>query len=532
MPVANNRKALHNSGMSALIKKVRQLVLVFGDQLSHDNPAFESFCPESDLIVMIESAGEARSVWSHKARIALFLSAMRHFCDELVEKGWPVHYHALTVGSPESLLDILSALIRQYQPVSVCACEPGEYRLEQGLIELCRSLDVPLKLLDDTHFMCSRAEFSKWSSRLKTLRMEFFYRDMRAKHGVLMAENGEPIAGQWNFDADNRKGYPKQGPGDVPKPAQFVPSETTREVFELVETHFPTHPGSLAHFAWPVNRAQALDALQRFIDLRLPNFGPWQDAMWTDHPFGWHSLLATSLNLHLLNPREVIFAVQDAYQKYGLDLGSVEGFVRQMLGWREFVRGVYWTDMPALKANNFYNHQRPLPNWFWSGKTQMRCMQQVVDQTLQYGYAHHIQRLMVTGNFSLLAQLSPQAVSDWYLAVYVDAVEWVELPNVAGMALFANGGRFTSKPYISSGAYIKRMSNYCQGCRYDPTEKTGSNACPVTVLYWNFLIEHEAQFSNNPRTALMVKHVRNMTPDIRAQVQLKAQTIFSALDDV
>ena len=304
-----------------------------------------------------------------------------------------------------------------------------------------------------------------------------------------------------------------------------------------VERYFPNHPGSLNHFIWPTTRVEALQFLDDFIKNKLTNFGEHQDAMWQisdngQSPYLWHSLLSTSLNLKLLNPREVIAATLQAYQEKHLPLSSVEGFIRQILGWREFIRGVYWLDMPGMAEANHYKHQRNLPSWYWTGDTHMNCMRQTILDTLQHGYAHHIQRLMVTGMFGILAEINPREVAAWYLAAYVDAVEWVELPNVAGMALYANGGRFTSKPYVASGAYIKRMSNYCNDCKYKPELKTGDNACPITTLYWHFLIKHYDTFSRNPRTALMAKNVDRFGKDEIATVQAKALDVLNHIDTI
>ena len=271
-------------------------------------------------------------------------------------------------------------------------------------------------------------------------------------------------------------------------------------------------------------------ALDHFVNHRLASFGTYQDAMWKETPFGWHSILSTSLNLKLLNPREVIKSVLDAYQNSALDLATVEGFIRQIIGWREFVRGIYYLDMPQMAQANFYQHQRALPNWYWTGETKMNCMKDTVGQTLKYGYAHHIQRLMITGNFALLAEVLPQQVSDWYLAIYVDAIEWVELPNVVGMALFANGGRFTSKPYIASGAYVKRMSNYCDRCQYKPEVRYGEQACPMTNLYWNFLINHQSAFNQNPRTRLMTANLSKISTEDQQLIQDHAKTILANID--
>jgi deoxyribodipyrimidine photolyase-related protein len=301
-------------------------------------------------------------------------------------------------------------------------------------------------------------------------------------------------------------------------------------VMAVVQDKFGDHPGDLSHFNWPVTREQALVALDNFITHRLPAFGTYQDAMWTGMPFGWHALLSSSLNLKLLSPLEVIVAAEKAYRERDLDLPSVEGFIRQILGWREFMRGVYFLDMPGLKTANHYNHQNPLPAWYWTGETKMNCMRQAVGQTLAYGYAHHIQRLMVTGMFGVTAQIKPQEVCDWYLAVYVDAIEWAELPNTAGMALFAAGGRFTTKPYVASGAYIKRMSNYCAGCVYEPEKRAGDQACPISTLYWNFLDQHEEEFAHNPRTIMMVKNLHRMTDAERAAMRTRAGEMLTDLN--
>jgi deoxyribodipyrimidine photolyase-related protein len=303
-----------------------------------------------------------------------------------------------------------------------------------------------------------------------------------------------------------------------------------RDVFALVEKYFPDHPGSLADFNWPVTRADALIAMQDFIEHRLQNFGHYQDAMWQDQPFLHHALLSTSLNLKLLDPREVVAAAEEARQQHRLPLAAVEGFIRQIIGWREFIRGMYWFDMPNMAEANHFQHQRDLPTWYWSGDTQMNCMRQVIGQTLRYGYAHHIQRLMVTGMFGILAEVEPKQLAAWYLAVYVDAIEWVELPNVVGMALYANGGRFTSKPYIASGAYINRMSNYCAGCQYKPEKKSGDDACPITALYWHFLDKHENELASHPRTALMVRNLQRLDQTERKNIRQQSENLFNIIN--
>ncbi len=509
---------------------MRNLILVLGDQLGRDNPALAGIDGGRDIIVMIEAAGEATQVWSHQARITLFLSAMRHFAGELRQHGLPLDYIAIDdlPGIGPSLSARLRASIAAHRPQQVIVCEPGEYRVQQDIELACREAGVALQIRPDSHFLCSRAEFADWARGRSELRMEYFYREMRRRHGVLMAD-GEPAGGRWNFDAENRAGFPRSGPGVLPQPPQFAPDAITRDVIAQVRQRFAQHPGSLDDFFWPVTRADALRALEDFIEQRLPRFGQHQDAMWTGMPFGWHSLLSAALNLKLLDPREVIAAAENAWRDGHAPLPAVEGFVRQILGWREFIRGAYWLEMPGLLAANHFGHQRPLPAWYWNGDTPMNCLREAIGQTLRHGYAHHIQRLMVTGNFALLAGISPRAVHEWYLAVYVDAVEWAELPNTAGMALYANGGRFTSKPYVASGAYIARMSNYCSGCRYDPKLRSGERACPFTVLYWNFLDRHEAAFARNPRTALMARNVARLGAGERAAIRASAGNILATM---
>jgi deoxyribodipyrimidine photolyase-related protein len=355
---------------------------------------------------------------------------------------------------------------------------------------------------------------------------------MRKKHHILMDDKSQPLGGEWNYDAQNRRPYSKSGPGFINAPACFEPDAITREVFDYVEQKYAKHPGTLEHFSWPVTREQGLIALDYFVNYRLQSFGLFQDAMWESTPFGWHSILSSCLNLKLLNPREVVQRVLDAYQNKTLDLATVEGFIRQIIGWREFVRGVYYLDMPHMAKENFFEHQGQLPSWYWSGDTKMNCMKDSISQTMKYGYAHHIQRLMITGNFALLAEILPQQVSDWYLAIYIDAIEWVELPNVMGMALFANGGRFTSKPYVASGAYVKRMSNYCNHCQYKPDIKFGDHACPMTNLYWNFLIKHQNILDKNPRTRLMTANLSKISDDNQALIKAHANKLLSALDSI
>ncbi len=511
--------------------KVRNLVLVLGDQLDAASTAFEDFDPQQDRVLMIEASGEAQHVWSHKARIALFLSAMRHFAAELRAHGLHVDYVPLAGNPHASLLDSLDAKIVALAPQKLVLVEPGEWRLERGIEAVAARRDVPLAIRDDLHFLVSRHEFAEWTKGRKVLLLETFYRFARQRTGHLM-EAGKPAGGAWNYDRENRGAFGKSGPGRVPPPPRFKPDKITRDALDEVARRFPDHPGSLEHFGWPVTRTQALEALGAFVKDRLPSFGRYQDAMWRGEPFLYHSLLSAALNLKLLSPREVIEAAIAALRAKRAPLAAVEGFVRQILGWREFVRGVYWRNMPAMREANHFRHRRALPKWYWTGATAMHCMRETIGQTLDHGYAHHIQRLMITGMFGLIAELDPKQVADWYLAVYVDAVEWVELPNVAGMALYADGGRFTTKPYAASGAYVNRMSNYCAGCRYDPKQRTGASACPMTVLYWNFLERNRAELAAQPRTALMVRNLARLSETERAAIRRHARTLLANLDSL
>jgi deoxyribodipyrimidine photolyase-related protein len=508
---------------------MKKLILILGDQLDLKGAALKNFDLRNDEVIMIESMHEAQYVWTHKAKIVLFLSAMRHFANQLKELHYPLTY---IQNSSLSIVESLKEKIVEGNFTHLICVEPGEWRLKQQIEELADDISIKLEMRDDDHFYCSHQEFVKWASDKKELRLEYFYRLMRKTHHILIDSEGNPEGGQWNFDQDNRKPYPKKGPGILEDPIFFEPDTITQEVIAFVKETYANHPGSLEAFRWPVTRDQALEALEYFVEYRLRNFGVYQDAMWTDTPFGWHSILSSSLNLKLLNPREVIDAAVNAWKKYDLDLSTIEGFIRQILGWREFVRGMYYLDMPQMAKDNYYDHQRSLPKWYWSGQTNMECMKDAIGQTLKYGYAHHIQRLMVTGNFALLAEILPSAVCDWYLAIYVDAIEWVELPNTAGMALFANGGRFTSKPYIASGAYIKRMSNYCGSCKYKPDVRFGETACPVTTLYWNFLIKHRTQFESSPRTRLMTANLNRISPEDQKSIQAHAQYVLNHLDDL
>ncbi len=505
--------------------ELRNLIIVLGDQLDLDAAAFDGFDCGQDAVWMAEVADEATHVWSSKPRIVLFLAAMRHFAQALRSAGRPLHYTQLDApGNHGNLAAQLRADIERLRPTSLTLTAPGDWRVLQALKAVAEEMSLPLRICDDRHFFVTVREFAAHARGRKTLRMEYFYREQRRRHRVLMQAD-EPVGGQWNFDTDNREAFGAAGPAKVPPRAHFEPDGVTQEVIALVNARFAAHPGRLESFAWPLTRAQALHSLHAFIEQRLPLFGRYQDAIWPGDPWLYHSHLSAAINLKLINPREVVAAAEAAYRDGHAPLASVEGFIRQILGWREYVRGIYWTQMPAYLERNALDAQQDLPAWYWTGATDMACLRDALEQTLTHGYANHIQRLMVTGLFALMFGVQPKQVHAWYLAVYVDAVEWVELPNTLGMSQYADGGVMGSKPYIATGKYIQRMSPHCTACRYDPAQRTGDRACPFTTLYWDFLVRHETALAANPRMALQVKNVARLSADEKQAVGERAASI-------
>ena len=508
---------------TALPARVRHLVIVLGDQLDVESSALQDFDATQDVVWMAEVAEESTHVVSAQQRIAVFLSAMRHFAEHLRQRGLPLVY--VPLDAPDNrgtLAQELDHAITQLQPAALVLTAPGDWRVLQALRAVARQHGLPLDLRDDTHFFSTVREFAAHAKGRKQLRLEYWYRALRQKHGILMDGAG-PAGGQWNFDADNRESFGKAGPQQVPPPLRHAPDAITQEVLALVGTRFAQHPGRLQSFGWPVTRAQALQSLQRFIDERLPLFGHYEDAMWAGEPWLYHSQLSACLNLKLLSAHEVVQAAQTAWAQGHAPLPAVEGFVRQILGWREYVRGMYWTQMPRYLERNALDAQEALPAVYWTGETDMACLRDAVQQTLRYGYAHHIQRLMVLGLYGLLRGVHPQHMHAWFLSVYVDAVEWVELPNTLGMSQFGDGGLMASKPYVATGKYIQRMSNHCQGCRFDPAQSTGPEACPYTTLYWDFLHRHQSSLARNPRMAMQLKNLQRLDASTLAQIQQQAQ---------
>lgn len=503
------------------------LRLILGDQISHSISSLNGIDRANDIVLMVEVAEETSYVKHHKQKIILVLSAMRHFAEELRALGMAVDYVELEdEGNTGSFTSELKRALTRHSIDRIVITEPSEWRVQRMVNGWNRELGLPVEILKDDRFLCSREAFSDWAQDRKSPRMEYFYRSMRQKTGWLM-EGSAPIGGRWNFDSQNRKSLPAKLP--IPVRPSFTPDVITRELIGLTQRRFYGHFGDAKPFAWAVTRADALIAMHDFITERLPWFGEYQDAMKTGQDYLFHSTLSGYLNIGLLEAREVCEAALEAYQLGSVPLPAVEGFIRQILGWREFIRGIYWLKMPAYAQSNFFAANRPLPDFYWTGVTEMKCLQEAINSTRQHAYAHHIQRLMVTGNFALLAGIEPAQVDNWYLSVYIDAFEWAELPNTHGMALHADGGVVGTKPYAASGSYINRMSDYCAGCRYDPGQKLGSSACPFNYLYWYFLITNQKQLKSKPRMAIPYHTLEHMTQEQHEEVLRNAEDFLAGI---
>jgi deoxyribodipyrimidine photolyase-related protein len=505
------------------------LRVVLGDQCSDQLSALEGLDPARDVVLMAEVRGECTYVRHHKQKIVLVLSAMRHFAERLRARGVRVQYSRLDdPANTHTLGGEVARVAAELKPARILCTHPGEWRVLQDMRGWQPATGIPVEIREDTRFLCSLDRFRNWAEGRKQLRMEFFYREMRRATGLLMEAPDEPAGGQWNFDHDNREALPR----DItpPRPRRFPPDAITREVMALVGREFADHFGTLDSFAWPVTPEDADAALEDFITLRLPDFGRFQDAMAEGEPTMFHALIGAALNVGILDPRAACVAAERAWRSGHAPLNAVEGFVRQILGWREYVRGLYWARMPAYRDTNALEATRRLPGFYWTGETRMACLRAAIGQTRELAYAHHIQRLMVTGNFALLAGLDPAEVNEWYLVVYADAYEWVELPNTYGMALFADGGVMASKPYAASGAYINRMSDHCRGCAFDVKAATGPRACPFNFLYWDFIARHAERLAKNPRMAMPLRTLAKMDPKKVQAMRGQAAAFLDGLD--
>ncbi len=499
------------------LPQTRNLIFICPDQLNPNGAALREADAIKDVIVMGESRSEATRFSFHIQRLSLIFSAMRHLAESLRNGGFRLDYHPVTKGDADALGDILLQAVELHRPQAIRMIRPNRYDLIEAFEQVSKVTTTPLEFLEDDHFLSSPDSFSSWASGRKTLVMEHFYRKMRKDTGWLM-EGNEPAGGTWNYDADNRGAFGKAGPGLVPDPLRFEPDEITRQTIRDIRESIPNLPGSSESFGWAVTPDQAQQVLDHFISHLLPNFGLRQDAMWTDEPWLFHALLSPAMNLQLIDPRVAIEAAEAAWKRGDAPINAVEGFIRQILGWREFIRGVYWLEGPEYGHRNAMHAEHPLPDFYWTAETDMQCVRQVVKQVLEHGYAHHIQRLMVTGLYALVAGTQPWAIHEWYMGLFVDSYDWVTLPNTIGMSQFADGGVVATKPYIASGRYVDRMSNYCSGCRFQPSKATGDDACPVTTLYWSYLMEHEDLLAANRRMGFQVANLRRKSPEERAEI--------------
>ncbi len=508
----------------------RNLIFILGDQLSHQISCLRGFDPTQDQILMAEVTEETSYVPHHKKKIAFILTAMRKFALSLEAKSFPLKYTRLDDPlNAGSFSGELNRAVQSLKPSKVIITQPGEWRVLQALKNWAQKSGMLLEVREDERFIATLEEFNSWAQDRKTLRMEFFYREMRRKTGLLMA-GGQPEGGKWNFDSENRK--PASDNLFMPAPKQFTPDRVIDEVLSLVETTFPNNFGDLKSLWFATTPSQADEALEHFIATALPDFGTYQDAMLTGERFLYHSVISLYINVGLLDPLLVCKRIEVAYRAGHIPLNSAEGFIRQIIGWREYVRGIYWREMPEYGDKNFFNAKRNLPDFYWTGDTDLLCLKEAITQTKEEAYAHHIQRLMVTGNFALLIGVEPHQVHEWYLAVYADAFEWVEIPNTLGMSQFADGGLLGSKPYISGGNYINKMSDYCGQCRYDVKQKTGPDACPFNSLYWHFLDRHKDRIGNNGRLMNVYRTWARMTDEKQAEYLATAEAFLAKLDRV
>ena len=503
------------------------LRLVLGDQLSPSLAGLADLDPEVDVVLMAEVRDEATYVRHHKQKIALIFAAMRAFAASLHERGVTVRY--IRIDAADNSHSIVGELHRAMEAgtyAGVVLTECGEWRLAEALSTFATLAQIPVDIREDRRFICSHDRFGKWASNKRELRMEFFYREMRRETGLLMDGN-QPEGGQWNYDAENRRTLTK----GLRPPARLrtAPASITRDAIADVARLFPDHFGDLEDFGWPTTAAEAEVVVADFLDNVLPAFGQWQDAMAEGEPWMWHGLISTSINIGLIDPLEVCRRAEAVYRSGRAPINAVEGFIRQILGWREYMRGVYWLKVPEYRARNALDADRRLPWFYWSGETDMACVADVVETSRTNAYAHHIQRLMVTGNLAMLLGVHPDAVDDWYMTVYADAYEWVEMPNTRGMATFADGGIVGSKPYAASGAYINRMSNYCAPCRYDVKASSVETACPFNRLYWGFLERNRGRLRGNARLAMPYRTLDGFGDVRRGELLAEAESTRLAL---
>ena len=506
------------------------LRLILGDQLNMKHSWFNE-TNDSVLYCMFEMRQETDYVTHHIQKVIGFFAAMRQFSEDLKSKGHEVVYYKINGSkNTQNLTDNLSQLIEKNNIETFEYLEPDEYRLDQQLAEFCNSRNIKSSVFSTEHFYTKRYDLQTFFKGKKQYLMENFYRDMRKKHDILM-HAGQPEGGKWNFDKSNRNKWK----GDVEIPAYKLFKNKVDDIVSDIEKSKIKTIGEFdtKTFSYPISRAQALEQLKYFCEQLLIHFGDYQDAMHTDETYLFHSRLSFAMNLKLISAKDVVQSVLNYYRKHGedIDISQVEGFIRQVIGWREYMRGMYWALMPEFKNQNQLKNQNKLPNFFWTGNTKMNCLKQAIDNSLKNGYAHHIQRLMITGNYALLTETHPDEVDHWYLGIYVDAVEWVQLPNTRGMSQFADGGKIATKPYVSSASYINKMSNYCDSCHYNKNKKIGEDACPFNSLYWSFLDSKRPQLQDNFRMKMMYSVLDKMKTQDVDEIKKRAQHIINHQDE-
>ena len=511
-------------------QSVKRTIWILADQLSETNAALLSASKGRDLLLFIESGQTFGKLRYHRHRLMLLISAMRHYAEERKAEGWDVEYHR--IAEAPDMNSVLSRHCAERNPGEILVTQPNNHDEQLALNALQRKQGFPIRVIPTTQFLCSRDEFAELSHGKKRLLMENFYREMRRRTGLLIESDGKPTGGDWNYDSENRGTlgeWKKAGsplPGSLPRPGQDA---LTREVAKDLERAFPDAPGESRDFALPVTRTESLRWLDHFIAERLPSFGTWQDLMLEGEADLFHSIISPMLNIGLLDPLECARAAEAAYRRGAAPLSATEGFIRQIIGWREFVNGVYWLKMPAYLEVNGLKAERPLPSFFYDGNTGMNCLRQTLGEVLRSGFNHHIQRLMILGNFLLLAGVNPREALRWFNEMYVDAHDWVMAANLLGMALHADGGFMATKPYAAGGAYIQKMSNYCKGCSFNPDIKSGAGACPFNLLYWNFYDTHRERFANNPRTAMPVRSWMKRPESERQAIVTESKAFLDSL---
>lgn len=502
---------------------MKSLGLIFPDQLSKNNLVYENL-NKDDVLLYFEPVQTFYDIPHHKQKIIFLISSLRKLIQSHNRKN---SIHKKISKQPPKLKDTLKEILQENEFNKLYVTKPSDFQTLKDLMFFCQIHSIELIVLKDTKFICSNEDFQSWSAGKKSLIQEFFYRWVRKKYSILM-DGDKPIGGKWNLDKDNRKGA-SAIKEDIPKRNNIKTDELIVGVMVEVNEVFKDSFGEIDNFNWATTHDEAWEQMNWFYKVYFKNFGSYQDAMKSDEPFMFHSLLSAYLNAGLLDPMECVIEAEKLYSAENIPLNSVEGFIRQIIGWREFIRGIYWSNMPHYKELNYFENSRNLPKFFWSGKTDMHCIQQSVDSTRKYAYAHHIQRLMVTGNFAMLAGISPSQICDWYLAVYIDAYEWVELPNTLGMATFSDGGIVGSKPYAASGKYINRMSNYCSSCKHNPKNTLEDDSCPFNYLYWNFLIQNSNSLSSNPRMKLVYNTLGKFDDAFKEKVKLKSKIFLKEI---